>query len=215
MPLFAVIGLLISVLPALFFFELPEGVVIPAYLFVQVAIPAILVSLGLAVAAVVMDAGLKGEPVTIGHAVRSVTAHLREVLAAALLAGMLSIFVAVFLGILSFILIYMFFGPPILIHAVALEGQRLQTAWPRTKELMKGNWGRVLMYLFVIGLGIALAQSLVLATVNTAIQGLERGGRALIVNLANLGVIALAMPFLAAAGYALYKDLEARQADDA
>ena len=211
MPLFAVIGLLISLLPALFFFELPEGAIIPVYLFVQVAIPAILVSLGIAVAAVVMDGDLKGEPMSIRTAIGVVRTRIRECLAAAVLAGMLAIFIAVFLGLLSFMLIYLFFGPPILIHLVALERESLQTAWPRMKELMKGNWVRVLMYLFVIGLGIALTQSLALAVTTTAIQDLERWVRATVVNLANLAVIALAVPFLAASGYALYKDLLLRQ----
>lgn len=207
MALFAAIGVLISLLPALFFFELPEGAVIPVYLFVQVAIPAVMVSLGIAVSAVVMHGNEDGGSATVTGAIASVRSHLRQSLAAALLAGMLSIFIAVFLGILSFILIYLFFGPPILIQVVTLEKARLQSAWPRMKALMKGHWVQVIMYLFVIGLGIALMQSLTLAVVTTAVQDVERWARTVIVNIANLAVIALAMPFLAATGYALYKDL--------
>ncbi|MGI8774380.1 MAG: hypothetical protein ACR2KQ_05090 [Actinomycetota bacterium] len=207
MPLFAGIGLFISILPVFFFFDLPEGAIIPIYLFVQVAVPAVLAGLGIAVASAVMEAELNGRPATVRAGISWIRGHFREILAAALLGGMLAIFVAVFLGILSFMLIYLFFGPPIVIQVVALERARLQAAWPRTKELMKGHWLRVFMYLFTIGLGIALMQSLALALTNGAIQELARPGRAVLVNLANLMVIAVAMPYLAAASFALYKDL--------
>jgi hypothetical protein len=160
-----------------------------------------------------MNADVEGRPIGIRSAWSFVVRErLRECLASALLAAMIALFISVFLGLLGLLIIFLFFGPPVLMQVVALEDERFQTAWPRTKELLKGHWGRVIMYLFTIGLAIALIQSGAVAFAAAMTEDLGRWTRAAIVSLAQVVLLGLTMPYLAAAGFALYKDLVWRQA---
>ncbi|MDQ3986258.1 MAG: hypothetical protein M3280_07135 [Actinomycetota bacterium] len=136
-----------------------------------------------------------------------------HIFAAAMLATFLTLaFALVLRPVGSLVAPYFFLGPPILIHAIALEDCSFSEAWNRTKELMRGETVRVLVYLLCISLALGLIEILTLVLIAEAI----RAGTSDLA--ANYGLVllksvigALAFGLTACVGVSTYFELRARK----
>lgn len=103
-------------------------------------------------------------------------------------------------------------GPPVLVHAIVWEKLYFRDAATRAKNLLAGQWGRVLSALVVLAVGPALLQLVVLALLDQVLPDLTRGGLAGSL-WAALTIAATTAPvwlFTSAAGTVAYLDLRAR-----
>ena len=72
-------------------------------------------------------------------------------------------------------------GPPILIHAVVHEGIPVRDAWRRTREVMRGQWLRVLMNILTLTLGLGILQFPYYRGVGVTLDALGISGDLLVV----------------------------------
>jgi hypothetical protein len=175
-----------------------------AAIFSQVVLPPLLGSLATALAAVLLRDALTNGRAGVRRAAATLRPQWRELAASALVAAMLSLafvvpplsLLAPLLGLTYFGLLY---GPPILMHVIALEVRPLQAAWPRTRLLLKGNWSRLLLYLLSVTFVISLLAGLV-----TLPAGAFSSAATSIVYAIVLGAL---ISFLSAVVFVAYLDL--------
>lgn len=170
----------------------------------QGLLPPFAFSFAFGVAAVVLRREDLDDPVYARTAFREqIRPNLRAMTSIALIASAASILIAQIAGLLLFAILY---GPPILAQVAAVEGLGMQPAWQRTKELLSGAWGRVVLHLITVMLGLSiLANATVGATLAMA-SGSSDGVRTAIY-VTTLGIfLVLSMPFLASAQYVLYAE---------
>ncbi len=141
-----------------------------------------------------------------------------HIAAAAMLATALTLFLGVALDLLGFAVApFLFLGPPLLIHAIALEGLSFVDGWARMRALMKGEAARTIVYLVSVALALALAQIIVTEGVRIGLTDVGLGIVAevaiiLIVSLVTAGV---ALSFMALVGIATFNELKRRNEIDA
>lgn len=148
---------------------------------------------------------------SVGERLRPQRSHIA---AAAMLAGVLTFFLVLALPQLGLIIgLNLFLGPPLLIHAIAIEGLSFGDGWIRMKELMKGEVARILVYLVSISLGIGLFQIVLVGSILVGLASVALGSAAeLVVSVAVYVVIeSLALAFMACVGMAGYLELKSRQ----
>ncbi|CAN5731379.1 hypothetical protein BH24ACT26_BH24ACT26_19550 [soil metagenome] len=166
-----------------------------------------------ALAVVVMHDESVGNSSSLGSAWSGLAALWKELLAAALLAAIVSL--VLYVPPLSIIAVYIgssglsavLFGPPLVIHAMVLERRSLAQSWVRTRALMQGNWARVLLYWLTIALTVTVVGGLL--TVPAQSVGTTT---LLLVNGLILGVL---VPYVAAFVLASYLDVRAQHDRDA
>ena len=213
--LFALIALVMTAVPALLVFDIAEGMALPLYLLLAVVLPAVLASVGFGLTAIVLwnrlRTGLDADfhPKTVREAFSSLGPIRKELLACALLAGMIDLALAVFLGVLGLLLLSLFFGPPILVQVVVLEKLSLQEAWPRTRSLLKGRTARVLLYLLSIALGIGLLSAVTLNLLAQLTETMADGASYAVLSALQILAVGLTVPFLACASFVCYRSLRA------
>lgn len=210
MPFFIALALAIALLPAVFFLPLPDGLSLPLSLVVRVILPALIATIGLAVASRVYEAWAQGRAIAIGTAAAELRPLIREVLAAGLMAGMVALALVVFLGGAGLILLPLFYGPPIVIQVIALESSPLQHAWPRSRSLLKGNWGRAVLVLLLVVLATAMLSAAALSAAVGITDGIPEAPRLLLLTVLQALIVGLALPFLAAVQVEVYSGLLAR-----
>lgn len=170
---------------------------------------AVLLSVAFAVGAAICEAYLKDEYIGPLTAWRTIQPNIAAVLGAALLAALILFTIGTALPPVALMLRPIFYGPPIIISIVVVEGLSVGAAWARAKQLMKGHWGRVFTYLMTIALGLyLLASSFVFAVAGSMAEGADRTLELLLDGLVVL-VLAITYPFVAVAGYLAYADLAA------
>jgi hypothetical protein len=155
------------------------------------------------------------ERIGIGAALGALRPRWREVLGSALLAAMLTLLTALpplsllpaILGISFFAVLH---GPPMVVHAIVLEGRSLQQAGPRARFLLRRHWARLIMYLLTLALGIALVEgSLTRVAVVLLSEVMSTDALSPTVIVINLLVRGMLIPFLIAVVLAAYFDLRA------
>ncbi|MDQ4124168.1 MAG: hypothetical protein M3134_01015 [Actinomycetota bacterium] len=100
---------------------------------------------------------LGGTPATSGDAWRRLRPKLGHAVVAALYTAMPLLTLLLFLGpIVPYILLPATLGPPVIVHAIVWEHCDFRAAATRAKNLLTGNWGRVIGVLFLIALGAGL-----------------------------------------------------------
>ena len=183
--------------------ELPAHKVVLG-LSVQFALPALLGSLAAAAAVVLMRDALVGRSTRLGAAARSLAPLARELLASGLVAAMLALLMTlppfyVLLPLLGSTLVAVLFGPPIVVHVIALERKPLRSAWPRSRALLKKNWARLILYLLVVALPLHLLVGL----------GAQPAGALSVVALLAVDAVlrGLLVPLLLAVAFMGYLDL--------
>jgi len=205
---YALFGLFTMLAPVLLDLDIVENVVLPLSFLLVVVLPTFLFSLVVAYTAVLAEGLLTGKNISRSQATDRIRAVRKDVLVAALLAGMASLAFAVLLPLWRLVFT-LFLGPPLLIHVVVIEGLDFQAAATRTKELMKGHWARIIMALVAITLGMGLIEITALGLT----IGLLDGAGSTVAIIVLLGVrmllVGFLYPFAAAAGYVCYYDVKA------
>lgn len=208
--LFAFISLVITIIPTLIVFEIAASIALPLYLLIGVVLPSVLASIGFGLTALVLwnraRTGFDAElyPTTVRGALSTLGSERKELLASALLSGMIGLALALFLGFLGLLLQALFFGPPVLIQAIALERLTLQQAWPRAGVLIKGATPRVVLYLLTIVLGIGLLSALTLSLLAELFGGIEETVRFAVLGALQIFAVGLTLPLLACASFVVY-----------
>ncbi|MEA2461565.1 MAG: hypothetical protein QOH90_1742 [Actinomycetota bacterium] len=205
--LFAVISFAITALALLGLTEVGKLQLIAAFLS-QIILPSILGSIAVAAAALIYEGAVKDRLVTIRDAVDALKPMQRDIFMASLFSSMLALWSIILLGQFGLVLLPLFFGPPIIIQAIAIEKLSVRDARSRAREILRGRTGRVLLYLLVIALGIGLLGGAVLVTVGLAIDAALDGALLFTAySVVQVLVAALTLPFMAAAVYVCYATL--------
>ena len=140
----------------------------------------------------------------------------RELLAAGLFLGMLTMVLATLLPPeFSASILWVLYGPLIVAHIIVVERASLQEAWARAKQLWERHMVRIFLYLFCIAILILLLQGLLGALVYLSIFEDNAQGVGVDVVGAGLSVLlqSLFLPFLAIAATVMYLELRARKED--
>ncbi len=162
------------------------------------------------IASVVFVGELCGTRVSSGHGWRRLKPRFGHVVVAALYVSMPLLTLLLFLGpVVRYVLLPALLGPPVLVHAIVWEQKEFREAAVRAKNLLAGNWGRVVSTLLLLALGAALLQIMIFALAAEVLPaggGLELPG-SLLVDVLVTGPVWL---FTAAASTVAYLDLRAR-----
>lgn len=183
--------------------DLAFGLVIPV-----VILPVTSGSLGVAIAGVVMADRLAGKATTAREVLRS-GFPMREVLASGLFASIIALILAVVLAPIILLTLVMFFGPPVVVHVIALEHDGLHPALSRARAMSRGNLGRLVGILFAVALGTGLLHFMLIQVGFGLINPLEGAQRAIVFGF-SIVVQAVLYPYVAAAGLIAYLDVRAR-----
>jgi hypothetical protein len=175
-------------------------------------------SLVTAVALLLIHDASVGRARSLREAVAKLAGSWKEVVGAALLACVVTLVVTTVLrvllvtplALLSFLLLAsvppLLFGPPIVMHAVVLEGRSLAEAWQRARTLMSGNWRRVIAYWVLL----ALATGILVILVGGVMVALV-GDHELVLGALNALTSGLLIPYVVAFVLAGFYDLRARR----
>jgi hypothetical protein len=186
--------------------DLSEGTQDTLVYVLQGLLPPFAYSLAFAVVASIHHHEDLDDPVLANTAFREVRSNLRPLISIALVASAASVLMAQLSGLLLFALLY---GPPILIQVAAVESLGLQPAWQRTKTLMSRAWGRTILHLITVMLGLSILANASIGTALAIASGLDDSTRTG-VYLVTLGLfLTLGMPFLASAQFVLYAERRA------
>jgi hypothetical protein len=166
-----------------------------------------------ALVSVAVADGTAGLSVSVGTMWRGVRAVFKEVIASNLLAVVVALSLVVLLAAFPFLFLPLFFGPPLVVHAVTLERKRLQEGVPRMRALARGNWGRTILYLLSVALGARLLQGAVLDGMWSLTASLVTVLRAIVFVFSRVLIEAATASFVAVVGTFLYFDLRARLED--
>ena len=213
--LFAIISLVITIIPTLIVFEIAEQIALPLYLLIGIVLPSALASIGFGVTSIVLwnrsRTGLDAEfhPTTVRGALSSLGSQRKELVASALLSGMIGLALAVFLGFIGLLLQALFYGPPVLVQVVTLERMTVQQAWPRAGTLIKGATPRVLLYLLTIVLGVGLLSQLTLIVLAQLFAGIQETARFAALSALQILAVGLTLPLLACTSFVIYQHLRA------
>jgi hypothetical protein len=181
---------------------------------------AILGSVATAVAVALMYDAHGGSPTSVREAAAALGALWREIAAAALVAGLVSLLfvlpplsiLSAFLGLALFAALH---GPPMVVEAVVIERLGLVQAWARARALLRGNWTRLLLYLLTAALGVRLLEGIVTSVaVTLVVETLGSAALRATVVTVDLLVLALLVPVVIAIVLAVFLDLRG-SVDDA
>lgn len=188
---------------------LPGTLLLALWFVVRIVFPAVIGSGALAAAAIVLK-DADEEPGSSRSPGRALRPLVREVLAAGLFAGMISLAFIVFLRGIGLLLLPLAYGPPILIQVIAVEGAPLRLAWPRTRTLLRRKWGRVLVTLVGIVLLVSLLAAVALAAAFEATRTLGGGGQTLVLSALQAALVGITLPYVAAVQFVIYAHLAER-----
>lgn len=212
--LFGGIALIISLTSFLGLTDIGRIELFAAFL-AQIVVPAVAGSWGIALSAIVFAERAAGREATLASAFTALKSVRRDVLLASLIASMMALWAIILLAQFGFILMPLFFGPPFLIQAIALDKLPAKDARVRTRDVLKGYTGRAILYLVVIALAIGLLGGVALQATIAAADA-ATGGFLLVAIFSVMQIIlaALTLPYLAAASYVMYTQLAAMKAND-
>lgn len=170
---------------------------------------AVILSIAFGLTALICEAYLRDEYIGAGEAWRRLLPNIQPVLGAAFLAALILFTIGTALPPIALMLRPLFYGPPILMQIVVIEGLVVGAAWARSKDLMKGHWGRVFTYLMTVALGLYLfASSLVFAVAGAVLENSNDTIELLLDGFVAV-VLAVGYPFMAVAVYVAYADVAA------
>jgi hypothetical protein len=165
------------------------------------------------IAGVLMAGNLAGEPPSLADALGMLKGRMRDVVAGALIVGAIAIPALQIFGDFGLVFVFMLLGPPVVGHVIALERKRLKDAWPRAKSLLAGHTARIFLYLWSVALLLTLI--MLVGWISAFNVAAELGGAAgAAAGLALAAAVAgILMPFLAALSLVVYFDLRPRIED--
>lgn len=196
---------------------LSTGQLASDYLF-RLILPAFAGSFAVAATAVLVDATVRAAAPdddgvvrpSLDRAVKGVVTRSGDVLAGAVMATVIALTLGSF-GLQELGIPYIFYGPPILVQVLLLEGVGYQVAGMRARSLLGGQWARMIGYLATIAIGIAMIYGAVPFFLVRTFEGMLSGPGLLVVHsVVGGGLLGLMFGFLATAMTVLYYDLDAR-----
>ncbi|MGH2753136.1 MAG: hypothetical protein ACRDLB_01765 [Actinomycetota bacterium] len=209
----AVLSLFLSLTPVLLALDAADNLLLPLAFLLIVVLPTVLFSFAFGVISVALDDLVEGHTPSFRRAYRTLAPRRRDVLVGALLAGMLSLTLAALLLPLWPLFKVLFFGPPVLVQVVALEGHDVRGGWPRLQALMRGHWARIIMCLIAVSLGIALLENTALGVAAQMLEDAPRAVALAILLPMQMLLVGFLYSFAAAVGYVCYYDVRARAED--
>ena len=212
--LFIVVYIVASTLPYALFAALPS--VSRTVVGVQLLYLAVMFGLSVctAVAAVIVVDEYAGKTTLAREAWRTVIPRLRDVFIVCLITSLFALLLSqvLFAGYLGLLLtVAIFMGPPVVVQVLVVEELPLREAWARSRELLKMQWGRTIMYIFNIALLSTFVtafavQSFILETTETS-DVLSF----LMTRVIEAILYAGSAAFLAVLGTTIYLDIRARK----
>jgi hypothetical protein len=144
-------------------------------------------------------------------ALRSIRSQAKDFLTSGLLAGMVMVSAVTLLYYLPVLFLPLFFGPPVLVHVIAIDRIRFSTAAIRTRDMLTGEKlraiGALLPAAFLTGTLMYAAPNAVAAATDPLGVVVEQAAAIII----RVVIDAIAVAFFAAVAYALYVDIRARR----
>ena len=214
---FVLSGLFVLLTLVLFALDIAENLSLPLAYVLVIVLPGLLFSLVVALTTLVFDGYIRGERVGVANAIRQLRSRRKDLFFSGFVAATMSLTFYALLPPMWFLFMVLFYGPPILIQVIALEDLGIQDAWARTKMLMKGQWGRVVMALVTIALAIGLIDSTIRGLAVELLGDVNRATALISVLLLQMLSAGFLYSYFAAACYVAYYDAEARfeEASDA
>lgn len=207
--------LVLTPLPRILAFEVPVVARLPLGILIEVAVPAFAGTLAMVAATLVLVRHQEEETQQAG-----IGPQFRDRLKPALATGLLSAFIASalllvpFLGLLlSFLLMPLVLGPPIVGQVIAVEGLSLREALKRARGLTAGMTGRVSLYLLNVGVGLGILSVLLVGGAMSLARTAGDLPRVLITSIYQAAVLGIIVGFLATVEYVVFTKLRARAVD--
>lgn len=147
--------------PFLIFFRIPESAALPVIFLIRVVVPVLLGSLAVAVISALLVRRQEQTSTSVSEAVSVARRPGTDLLAMSLVATMLAIVAVLFLGAYGFIVLHLFYGPPIAMQVLVTEGLPSRDSLRRARAYLRGNW-RLFAYLFALALVVGLVTFVIL-----------------------------------------------------
>lgn len=170
---------------------------------------AVLLSIGFGLSAAILERYLRDEYAGPRTAWKDVWQNPQGVLACSLLSAALLLSVATLFPPMALLARPLFFGPPILMQIAVIERLPLSAAWVRSKELMRGHWGRVIAYLMTISLGVFVLDSMIFSAIAAMMGSYPDATVDAVIGTVGVLVLSITYPFIATAMYVAYADVAA------
>jgi hypothetical protein len=146
-------------------------------------------------------------------ALRSIGSRAKDLLTSGLLAGMVMVTAVTLLYYLPVLFLPLFFGPPVLVHVIAIDRMRFSAAATRTREILTGEKlraiGALLPAAFLTGTLMYAAPNAAAAATDPLGVVVEQAAAI----ITRVVIDAIAVGFFAAVAYALFVDIRDRHAD--
>jgi hypothetical protein len=144
-------------------------------------------------------------------ALRATRPQRKDLVTSGLLAGMVMVTAVTLLYYLPILFLPLFFGPPILVHVIAIDQLRFSAAATRARDLMAGEklraFGALMPVAFGTGTLMYAAPNLV-ATATDSLGVIVRQASAIVTRIV---IDAVAVAFFAAVAYAMFVDIRRRR----
>lgn len=211
--IFCLLHVLAALIPFVFFFEVSDEATLPLIFLTRVVIPVIVGSIAVAIASRILgrETAPDGSPhedaplEDVEPADASGTRAL-DLFALSLIAAMFSIAGVLFLRAYGFLILHMFYGPPIAMQVAVLEGRSFSEATRRARTLLRGNW-RLILYMLNVALLIGILNLILLGPVYGLLPDDFDMAASLAVSVVHGVVLGVLTSYLAAVQVALYEHL--------
>lgn len=177
----------------------------------RLVLPAFLASFAVGVTAVLVRNLMTDDKPLLEPALRTVRGRGGDLLAGAVMSTALALVIGALEPAIDALGIpMMFYGPPILVHALLIHDRSYKDAGVSARELLSGEWLRTIGYLVTISLGIGLLIDIAMGLSFQAVHVLPGGSVLFLAGVVRGLAQGLLFPFLAVAMTVLYGDLRAR-----
>ena len=168
-------------LPYLVTFDVPAAIGYPLVFLFRVVLPVLIGTVAMAIgSSLLLDSPGPGEVSTSNASLRSAWRQIGprrfDVVVMGLVASLFAIAAVLFLGAYGFLILHLFYGPPIAIQVLVGEAGSYRESLQRARMLLRGNW-RTILYLLNASLAIGAVALLVLDLIVRFVGG---GGGALL-----------------------------------
>ena len=176
-------------------------------LLIEVLVPMLIGTVVLAVVTVRIESIDRGERLSIASAWTRLGSHRSRLALMALLPTLVALLLAIPTGtrLLVLLLFNGFFGPPLVMHALALEGRSGTDALTRARELLRGRGPRTVLYLVNVVVGTGLVSLFVGGAIFQATTG--TGTLELVAIPVQTLVAAIALGYVGVFEYVLFQHL--------
>lgn len=166
-----------------------------------VLFPAVTYGYAYAVASYLLQKDAEDDPLMASTAARETRPTSRHIVNTAVIGSALTA-----LNPLGPVLPAVFYGPPILIQIIAIENRDLKAGWSRMKDVLAGNWGRVVLFLVSMSLALGALLQTIFGLLFVGIDHLSDDQQSAVLLVALSAFMTFALPYLAAAQFELFDD---------